>query len=467
MFYKKGRSKYDKKQSKTKINELNMGAVIMVNIAAIYSTLGNPNSLIPLLVKDTASTTGMTAGSMITGKEEGHDRLIDEVGTEIIWLCAIPAFKWLFDKTIFKAYNLDSEFDVRNLKNKDIFEKIKQHAPTDDIKKNLEKIAKKQGLFKNLALYKFFFSTGMAIASYIGLTKAKHAYTEEQIKKNLIAEYNAKKQKKNNNEKQNINEPSFKGIGDVVKNFAFSPVRNMWILDGAITTERLADSRTPQEFAGYAIKEASILCFMYYAGEKIQKALENRALKKHNKTIGLDVRVYENGNLQKAFENGSVKQSLEACKKAIAMNDADLYEFIHQNPDNEIIKAAKESDIILMMKKPKKWYQIFKKSKKTDKIDTRKYINLDEIKNVYTNIDSLYTQYLESLKKGDTTENFFKHVKKLKRNSIKINIGSCMFALGVLTPAVMLAKRFMSKDNAEFQTKKEIREQLINDGIIA
>ena len=158
----------------------------MVNIAPIFSTLGNPNSLIPLLVKDTAATTGMTCGSMITGKEEGQDRLIDEVGTEVIWLCAIPAYKWGFDKTIFKAFNLDSNFDVRNLKNKDIFQKIKNHAPTDDIKKNLEKIAKQQGLFKNLALYKFFFSTGMAIASYIGLTRAKQAYTENKIKKNLI-----------------------------------------------------------------------------------------------------------------------------------------------------------------------------------------------------------------------------------------------------------------------------------------
>lgn len=431
-----------------------MGAVIMVNIAAIYSTLGNPNSLIPLLVKDSASTTGMTAGSMITGREEGQDRLIDEVGTEIIWLCAIPAFKWLFDKTIFKSFNLDSEFDVRNLKNKDILEKIKEHAPTEDIKKNLEKIAKKQGLFKNLALYKFFFSTGMAVASYIGLTRAKQTYTENKIKKNLIAEYNAQKAKQNNNDKQNTDKPSFKGIGEVVKNFAFSPVRNMWLLDGAITTERLADSRTPQEFAGYAIKEGSILCFMYYAGGKIQKALENRALKKHNRTIGLDVRVYENGNLQKAFESGTVKQSLEIFKKAITLNDADLYEFIHKNPENDIIKSAKEAKMIKMYNK-------------TDKIDTRKYIDLDKIKNAYKNIDALYTQYLDAIKKGDTAENFFKHVKKLKRNSILMNIGSCMFALGVVTPAVMLAKRFMSKDNAEFQTKKEIREQLIKEGIIA
>ena len=71
----------------------------MVNVAAVFSTLGNPNSLIPLAVKDVSSTTAITASSFLTGKEEGQDRLIDEVGTQVIWLLGIPAFKWLFNKT--------------------------------------------------------------------------------------------------------------------------------------------------------------------------------------------------------------------------------------------------------------------------------------------------------------------------------------------------------------------------------
>ena len=450
----------------------------MVNVAAIFSTLGNPNSLIPLLIKDTASTTGMTTASMMTGKEEGHDRFIDEVGTEIIWLCAIPAFKWLFDKTVFKAYNLDSEFDVRNLKNKDIFQKAKELAPTEQIRNNLEKISKKQGLFKNLALYKFFFSTGMAIISYIGLTKAKQAYTENKIKKNLINEYNSKKDRVNENSEKSKNTSvlTFKGVGDIVKNFAFSPVKNMWILDGAITTERLADSRTPQEFAGYAIKESSILFFMYYAGGKIQKALENRALKKHNKTIGLDARILESGNLQQAFKNGSIEQSLNKFKSIlddmenekrnitvkpyqpseetiINKYDTKIYEFLHNNPDNEIVKAAKEAKVIKMFEK-------------TNKIDTRKFIDIDEIKNIYKNTNTLYSQYLEEVKKGISVENFFKQVKKLKRHSILTNMGTCMFALGILTPAIMLAKRLYGKDDAEFQTKKEIKAKLVQEGII-
>ena len=436
----------------------------MVNVAAIFSTLGNPNSLVPLAIKDMSSTAGVTAASFVTGTEEGQDRFIDEIGTQIIWLAGIPAFKWLFDKTIFKAYGLDSKFDVRNLKNMDVFEKIKEYAPTDEVKKGIEKISKKQGLFKNIALYKFFFSTGLTIASYIGLTKAKQAYTDRKIRENLIAEYYAKKEKEKQSNAQS--EVSFKGVGEVVKNFAFSPVKNMWLLDGAITGERLADSRTPQEFVGYGIKEGLYLFFLYYAGGKIQEYMEKRADKKFNKSIGLDARVLENGNLQKSFEDGSVKESLEAFKSVNGTDDVKLYEFLHKNPENKVIKAAKESDIIKMYKKPKKWYQIFEKAEKTDKIDTRKYIDLEKLRGVYKNMETLYSQYLEWLKKGKTSDEFFKGVKKLKRGSVITNIGASIFALAIVVPCAMLGKRLLGKDDAEFQTKSEIRKQLIEEGII-
>ena len=109
----------------------------MINAAKIYSTLGNPNSLIPLGLKDASSCLGMTASSYVTGKEEGFDRFIDEFGTEALWLGGIPVFKWLFDKTVFKGFGFDSKIDPRNLKNAELYKKIKEYAPTNKIKENL------------------------------------------------------------------------------------------------------------------------------------------------------------------------------------------------------------------------------------------------------------------------------------------------------------------------------------------
>ena len=436
----------------------------MVNVAKVFSTLGNPNSLIPLAVKDISATAGMTAGSFVTGKEEGQDRFIDEVGTQAIWLLGIPTFKALFNNTAFRAIGLDYNFDARNLKDKEVLSKIKEHAPNEKVKSNIEKIISKEKLFKNTATAKFFVATGLTVASYIGLTKFKQNYTEKKIKANLIAEYEKNKAlKETETEKEQSKEISFKGLGNIVESFAFSPVKNMWILDGFITGERLKDSRSPQEFVGYGIKEASTLFFMYYAGGKIQNLLEEEAKKKHNKSISLDARVIEDGFLKKAFEDSSIQKSLEEFKAANT-SKASLYEFLHKNPDNLVVQTAKMSDIIEMYKEPQ---GLFKKAKVTNKIDTRKYIDLNEVENINKKLEELYLQFQKAKAKGETSEQFFNGVKKLKRNSIVTNIGTCIFALGIATPALMLAKRLAGKDDAEFQTKKEIRAQLIKEGIIA
>ena len=74
-----------------------------LNASNIYSTLGNPNSLVPMAVKDIANSCGLTAGSYIAGdKLEGKDRFIDEFGTQAIWLFGIPAYKKLLDLTLYK-----------------------------------------------------------------------------------------------------------------------------------------------------------------------------------------------------------------------------------------------------------------------------------------------------------------------------------------------------------------------------
>ena len=427
---------------------------MLVNAAKIYSTLGNPNSLIPLGVKDASSCLGMTAGSYVTGKEEeGVDRFIDEFGTEILWLGGIPAFKWLFDKTVFKAYGLDSKIDPRILKDKAIFEKIKEFAPNDDIKKNLIKAENNSKIFKNLAAAKFVVSTVLAAVSYVTLTRLKQRYTEDKIKKNLIKEYNEKKDKESKKDLKISQNPSFKGIGRIVEEFAFSPVKNMYLMDGFITTERLTDSRNPQEFIGYAIKEGSCLFFLYYAGKKIQDMLENHAKKKHNKSINLDSRVLEDEAFKKSFEDKSIEKSIAEFQKANT-SKVSLYEFIHKNPENKIVKIAKQSDLITELKG-------------TNKIDTRAFIDLKDVEGVHEKVLELYRQHNKALEKGETTDTFFKGVRKLKRSSIRNNIGACILALGVITPGIMLIKRLTDKSGKEFQTKKEIKEKLIKEGIIS
>jgi len=422
-----------------------------MSVAKIYSVLGNPKSIIPLGIKDASSTAGLTAASFATGKEEGQDRFIDEAGTEVIWLLGIPVAKKFIDLTAFKTAKLDPDFDVRNFHNKEIMEKAKEYAPTETIKNNIEKISKNQKLYKGLTFGKFAAAVSATIGAYLALANAKQKYTENNIAKNLLEE-----QKLALDYGQNIADEKIKNIGSSDKkenvsfkggfeNFMLNPVANMYLLEGSITGSRLAKSRNKQELVGYAIKEGGFLAFMYVIGQQIQNAFEKIADKKYNKNISLDARVIEDKTLAEAFHSKEIEKSFEAFPKNAS--DAEIYEFLHKNPENEIVKRAKQSDIIKLYKK-------------TDKIDTRKYIDIKKVKGVKDNLSKLYEQYKNS---GETTEVFFKNLKKVKRGSVIANIGTSILALGVVIPSIMLAKRH-ADDDTEFQVKNEIKQKLINEG---
>lgn len=471
-----------------------------MSVAKIFSVLGNSQSLVPLAVKDSANCLGMTAASSVTSKDEGKDRFIDEVGTGLIWIGGIPVFKKIIDMTLFKVAGFDPKYDVRNLNNKDILNKTKEYAQNDKVKSSIEKIIENPKTFKALNFTKFAVATVATLGAYNALTDYKQKYTHNKVKSKILKEQEeeakqkmaqptttfpaaAQKSESNfisvmrgqNNGNNAQNGTNFKGLADVMLN----PVLNTLVLDAGITSERLTKSRSPQEFCGYAIKEGGFLFFMYYLGKKIQNAFEGRADKKHNKNIGLDARVIEDEKFKAAFEDKSIESSLREFdrfknpepvpqkwyqkisnifkKPEPNPLDAELYDFIQNNPDNLVVKAAKQSDVVETVKKPKKWYQIFKKAEDTGVIDSRKYINMDDVRDIHKNMSKLYNQYTES---GQTVDKFFKGVRKLKQGSIVKNIGSTIFALGVVLPSIMLADRFLKPDNKEFAVEKEIRAQL-------
>lgn len=415
-----------------------------ITTTKIFATLGNNSSLIPLGLKDVSNTLGITAGSYVTGnKVEGKDRFIDEFGTQIIWLLGIPFFKKVIDKTIYKMAKLNPNIDTRILKDKEIFEKAKKHA-LPGLKAGFEKIEKNQKKFKGLAVTKFFVSTALTLGSYSALTVFRHKQTE----KDIIDEFNKEESKKQANKKEAIKNnqkaqknPSFGMNMNVMRQFMFDPVKNTMIVDGGITTERLAESRNPQDFMGYVIKEGGFWAFMYFAGPMIQKHLEKKA-RKNQKPIDLDIRVLQDEKFQNMIADKSIEKHLKAF--SIEGKDADVYERLFENPDNMIVKIAKKSNII-------------KTVKKTDNIDSQHYIDIDEIKGIKNKTQKIYEDFAKS---GKTKEAFFKDIVKLKRFSIAKGIGASVAALGLLIPGIMVAIRFADKDNKEFQVKKEIHEKL-------
>ena len=432
-----------------------------ISASEIYSVLGNNSSLIPLGIKDVANSCGLTAASYIAGdKLEGKDRFIDEFGTQAIWLGGIPAYKYAIDKTIFKHAKLDPKVDVRILKDKQILKAAIEFAPTDKIKSSIQNAIQHQKLFKNLTLAKFGLSTVMTALTYFGVTKFKHKYTENQVKKDY---YEKKKQESkfsfigqsvpfsssfaNVHKDPNINKDkvSFTGL----KDFMFDPVKNLMLVDATITSERLTHARNPQDLMGYAIKEGSFWLFMYGAGKMISDALEKHTEKKYNKSIDLDARVIESEELKTALSDGTLKKHLKDFKAA-DLSDVDIYKYsVNPKTENVVVKMAKKSDILPMRKT-----SLFKKSDTI--VDTRGYIDLSDLRGIAQKLEKLLGQYENS---GEDLDTFISSVRKLKRSSVIKNMGACIGALGIIAPAIMLAVRKFG-DNSDYQVKKDIEAKL-------
>jgi len=418
----------------------------------IFASLGNNSSLLPIAVKDVAHTTGMSTASYITGKEvEGKDRFIDEAGTALIWIGGIPFYKKLIDLTLYKITGYNPKVDVRLLKDKKIIELAQKYAPTPEIKKSIEHAAEKATTFKGLAMTKFIASTFLTLASYWALTNYRHKQTEKAIVKEFHKEVEVKKantafaqKQKSANPAFKQHNPSFGNSMNALKAFMFDPVKNMMIVDGGITAERLSESRNPQDFMGYVIKEGSFWAFMYIVGAKIQKHFENKSEQKHNKSIDLDIRILQSAELKGGLKvNDSLIDSSVAAFKKIKTPEQ-IYEFICTQKDNLVVEMAKKSDII-------------KTHKATGKVDTQQFIDLDAVKGVGDKLEKLSKQFKAS---GENIETFIEKTMKLKEMSIIKNIGTCVGVLGLVVPGIMLGMRYMNKDNKEFAVKKEIHEKL-------
>lgn len=429
-----------------------------------------------MAIKDIANSVGLTAGSYITGdKLEGKDRFLDEFGTQAIWLFGIPAYKKLLDLTLYKALKIDPTFDVRNFaKNRGkILEKSIEYADSS-IKESLKNATKNPKFSKNLAMGKFVVSTALTILSYAGLTKYRHNQTKKAAQKEIMEEmklmnkdnqdkffYTNPSEKKafaDLHQKQQSKQPAFTGS---IQDFMYNPVKNLMILDGSITAERLGESRNKQEFIGYSIKEGSFWAFMYFASKPIQKFLENRVEKNKPASIDLDARVIECKELEKAFKDGTLTKSAD---NILGMKTYEnLLEFIHNNPDDFVVKMAKKSDILPTLKH----------ATQADDVDYRKFIDLDEFQGVaeklkklagkfeeFKNIHGIIIEKINGENVDNTLGAFLKNVKKLKRTSIITNIGACIGALGILAPALMIAMRKFDK-NQGFQVKEDLKKEML------
>ena len=105
--------------------------------------------------------------------------------------------------------------------------------------------------------------------------------------------------------------------------------------------------------------------------------------------------------------------------------------------------------------------EVVDKKAKVQIADTRRYIDLGDLRGVASKVEKLLGQFEGS---GESIDAFMDIIRKAKRSAIRTNIGSCIGALGVLAPTIMLLTRKFGPET-EYQVKKDIEAKLTQQGL--
>ncbi len=432
-----------------------------INIGSqLISKLGSPNSKIPLAAKDIFNTAGYTYFSYNAGGSiEGKDRLVDEVGTGLIWLFGIPIYKKLIDSTIYKLFKISPEIDFRVIKDNDYVKSAIENAPTEQIVKELKQAVKNSKTTKSLAILKFALSLLLTMLSYKALTTFKQKMTKKNIEKEFIEN----KQKNYRNQKisplfediARFNDKNSKGISfgsngiiSIAEDFMINPVKNMVILDAGISVSRIKSARTKGEAIEYGIKEGSFLFFVYGAGKLISNVIDKLSEKFLNIPIKLDAKFLSSQTAEKLLTQTELQENTQAFAKMIknCTTTKEIYDFIFENQNNIVVQAAKESGIIATIKD----------DLGKQKIDTRKYIDIKEIKKLAENLET----FIEKSKDKDIFQ-YLKKVKNLKVASTILNVAVCCIFLGIIVPKAMYEYRKKHQDGKnDFHVKTQYEKEL-------
>ena len=423
----------------------------------LISTLGNKESLIPIIVKDGVDSASLTYNSYKAGGiVEGTDRAIDEFGTQAIWIGGIPFFKKLADWTIYKNAKINPNVDTRVIQNREYAAWAAKNAKGiidksgQSVKSAIDDCLADGGKkMQNLYQGKIIGATALTLATYFLLTKLKQKNTKTTVLKSMSHDTFTPQVKQETNifsqfyTDKNSN-PSFKGIAKkCVDGVMFNPVHNMKIIDAGITAERLACSRNPVEFAEHAIKEGAFLFTLYGLGGRIESGINKFAQKVLNKPIDLDIDVLMDKSFEQALGSNKILSDIaQLPEKSSSLTDK--LNFIINNPDNALVQAAKKSKIISTVKD----------KAGNSVVDTSKFINTDDLSKLADKMKDINNKFTAS---GESVSKFLSKTKLLKVGSVMANVGISCVILGYLIPKAVYKYREMKTGSSKFHVAENIK----------
>ena len=349
-----------------------------------------------------------------------------------------------------------------------------QKYATGNIRKDFERAANNKNLTKNLFYTKFGLATALCLASYVGLTKIRHYMTRKKSEQKVYRELAISKfsrdliQEKSKlkftsmgigkNKDNSSGKVAFGLTGKGIEAFMFDPALNTAIIDWGILSMRVGTSRpsnnskhrilTPERVE-YLAKDGFLFFFYYLFARTMQPKLE-KLFEKHTKMpIGLDARALNSEKIVKEFANEKqVQKDLEVFRAA--KNDLQVLEFLQKNPDNLITKVAKISDVVKCVGK-------------TQEIDHGKYIKIDKIKAIASNVSKLAEKIKNSPDK--TVESLLKTSRNYKILSILTGFGICIFSTSYILPKLLydFVRKKYNNGSTKFHVQERIEQDIKNE----
>lgn len=472
----------------------------------ILSSLGNnTGSVIPIATKDLIQNQVIVAQyHKDGGKHDAFEKFIEENGTSAIWLGGLPLAKKIMDKTIYKAFSISPDVDIKKLKkgNADSIEfamnKLKEQGKeSSEQYKTLNTVLNNKNLTKALFVSKFAVAT---LATLFALTKIitfKQKSTEEKVKHKVMLDKvqenalhkNVKTTSvgkmfydkfnpsdKNDKQKSSSKDLSFKGLGDVASAFMYNPILNQSLLDVGITGLRYKTARDGER-RDVMIKEAFEIAFLYPLAYPIQRGFDLLFGKLFNKNTDLDYNVLASDSFETGLADNSLKNSLNKFMKDFDVEkfgkdanvDNQLLNFIYDNPDNAVVKFLKDAgDVSTVSKVTGKKFGMFDIKQATDEIDSLAFIDTKSVQKSIKKLSKTVDSMDGAVGNIDKIKSYLKGARKAKGLSIVSAIAFGIWAMGVLQTKVVLKARKETTGTTEnaavTNLEQKIRHQMAFEG---
>jgi len=396
-----------------------------MSLINIISAVGNNKGIAPLFVRDCCieipTKVGLTYNQNLKDSRQmannaTRERLIDEYGTSAIWIGG-PIIIDKFSNWAIKKFGYNPNVNMslfKECKDQGIkynIEKFKGKAPL--VVKDLEKVLKNKGKYKNLQATKFFLSTAIPI-TLMGfvLPKFNFKLTEKINKQQNIISKTPNELSQNNIAQRTQNITSFKGIASAMANM--SNVNKMAVTDGGLTVGRVWTGRNKYEQLELGFKNAMMMFLNFVFPIYLAKGLDKASMKLFNINVNLDPKLMANNKFLQAIKENSIE---------MPKNKESIIEFLDKNPNSKFSKLCEEYCGIKYLKNRIR--------------DPREFVDKDKINNFRKEL----AKFISESRKSSDVNKYAKKALNVKSANIAANVGISSFLLAVALPELIFFLR--------------------------